>query len=105
RTILTVVLPTALPGILSGVLLAIARAAGETAPLLFTVGAATAVNWNPFTGPNTAPSLQIFSNAQQPFAGAQERAWGAALTLIAMTFILLVLSRVVAARFNPMRGR
>ncbi len=105
RTILTVVLPTALPGILSGVLLAIARAAGETAPLLFTVGAATAVNWNPFSGPNTALSLQIFSNASQPFPGAQERAWGAALTLIALTFIFLVLSRLVAARFNPMRGR
>jgi phosphate transport system permease protein len=105
RTILTVVLPTALPGILSGVLLAVARAAGETAPLLFTVGAATQTNWNPFSGPNTALSLQIFGNASQPFAGAQERAWGAALTLIVLTFIFLILSRVVAARFNPMRGR
>jgi phosphate transport system permease protein len=105
RTIVTVVLPAALPGILSGVLLAIARAAGETAPLLFTIGAATSINWNPFSGPNTALSVQIFGNAQQPFNGAQERAWGAALTLIAMTFILLVLSRIVAARFNPARGR
>jgi phosphate transport system permease protein len=104
RTILTVVLPAALPGIVSGVLLAVARAAGETAPLLFTIGAATTINWNPFSGPNTALSVQIFSNAQQPFAGAQERAWGAALTLIGMTFILLVLSRIVAARFNPMKG-
>jgi len=105
RTILTVVLPAALPGIVSGVLLAVARAAGETAPLLFTIGAATAINWNPFSGPNTALSVQIFGNAQQPFDGAQERAWGAALTLIALTFILLVLSRIVAARFNPMKGR
>ncbi len=105
RTILTVVLPAALPGIVSGVLLAVARAAGETAPLLFTIGAATAINWNPFQGPNTALSVQIFGNAQQPFDGAQERAWGAALTLIAMTFVLLVLSRIVAARFNPMKGR
>jgi phosphate transport system permease protein len=105
RTILGIVLPAALPGIVSGVLLAVARAAGETAPLLFTIGAATSINWNPFSGPNTALSVQIFSNAQQPFAGAQERAWGAALTLIVMTFILLVLSRIVAARFNPMKGR
>jgi phosphate transport system permease protein len=104
RTVLTVVMPAALPGIVSGVLLAVARAAGETAPLLFTIGAATAINWNPFSGPNTALSVQIFSNAQQPFAGAQERAWGAALTLIAITFIFLVLSRIVAARFNPMKG-
>ena len=50
RTIIKVVLPPALPGILSGVLLAVARAAGETAPLLFTIGAATTVNWNLFNG-------------------------------------------------------
>jgi phosphate transport system permease protein len=100
RTVATVVLPAAFSGILSGVLLAVARAAGETAPLLFTVGAAQQINWNPFSGPNTALSLQIFSNASQPYSGAQERAWGAALTLIALTFILLTLSRVVGARFN-----
>ncbi len=103
RTTLTVVLPAAFPGILSGVLLAVARAAGETAPLLFTIGAATAVNWNPFKGPNTALSVQIFSNASQPFPAAQERAWAAALTLITLTFILLVLSRLVAGRFDPAR--
>jgi phosphate transport system permease protein len=105
RTILTVVLPAASTGIVSGCLLAVARAAGETAPLLFTIGAATSINWNPFSGPNTALSAQIFSNAQEPFDGAQSRAWGAALTLIAMAFVLLVLSRAVAARFNPMKDR
>jgi len=105
RTVWTIVLPAAFPGILSGVLLAVARAAGETAPLLFTIGAATSVNWNPFSGPNTALSAQIFTNAQQPFVGAQERAWGAALTLIVLTFVLLVLARIVAARFGPLRGR
>lgn len=99
RTILTVVLPPAFPGILSGVLLAVARAAGETAPLLFTIGAATTTNWNPFGGPNTALSAQIFTNAQQPYPGAQERAWGAALTLIALAFVLMVASRTVAALF------
>ncbi len=97
RTVLTVVLPSAFPGILSGVLLSIARAAGETAPLLFTIGAATKTNWDAFKGPNTALSLQIFANAQQPFAGAQQRAWGAALTLIGLTFLLLILARVFAA--------
>ncbi len=105
RTIVTVVLPAAFPGILSGVLLAVARAAGETAPLLFTIGAATASNWNPLSGPNTALSVQIFGNAQSPFAGAQERAWGAALTLIVLAFALLVVSRIVAAFFNPQRLR
>ena len=105
RTVWKIVLPAASAGILSGVLLAVARAAGETAPLLFTIGAATTVNWNVFSGPNTALSAQIFTNAQQPFVGAQERAWGAALTLIIMTFVLLVLARIVAARFGPTRGR
>jgi phosphate transport system permease protein len=104
RTVWKVVLPAGSPGILSGVLLAVARAAGETAPLLFTIGAAQTVNWNVFKGPNTALSAQIFTNAQQPFVGAQERAWGAALTLIIMTFVLLVLARVVAARFGSTRG-
>ena len=105
RTVWKIALPAASPGILSGVLLAIARAAGETAPLLFTIGAATSTNWNVFKGPNTALSAQIFTNAQQPFVGAQERAWGAALTLIIMTFVLLVLARIVAARFGTTRVR
>ena len=71
------------PASVSGVLLAVARAAGETAPLLFTIGARHARSTGTCsTGPNTALSVQIFSNAQQPFAAAQDRAWGAALTLI-----------------------
>ena len=100
RTILTVVLPAALPGITSGCLLAIARAAGETAPLLFTIGTVRTVNTDLFTGTNTALSAQIFRNAQLPFAGAQERAWGAALTLIVIVVVLTSLGRVVAARFT-----
>ena len=51
----------------------------------------------PFSGPNTALSAQIFANASQPFPGAQGRAWGAALTLIGLSFLLMVLSRAVAA--------
>ena len=103
RTIVTVVLPAALPGISSGVLLAVARAAGETAPLLFTILTVTKTNVNPFSGPNTALSTQIFANAQQPFPGAQARAWGAALTLVAIAFTLTLVSRVLVARFDPLR--
>ena len=98
RTILTVVLPAALPGIVSGCLLAVARAAGETAPLLFTIGGIQGFNRS-LSGPNTALSVQIFQNAQQPFPGAQARAWGAALVLIALVLILSVVARVVSARF------
>ena len=100
RTILTVVLPAALPGITSGSLLAVARAAGETAPLLFTIGAARSVNLRLAEGANTALSVQIFSNAQLPFPGPQDRAWGAAFTLIALVLLLTVVARLVSARFT-----
>jgi phosphate transport system permease protein len=100
RMILTVVLPAALPGITSGSLLAVARAAGETAPLLFTIGAARRLNLKLFEGSNAALSTQIFKNAQEPYLGAQNRAWGAALTLIAIVLILTIVARVISKRFT-----
>jgi len=98
RTIVTVVIPAALPGIVSGALLAVARAAGETAPLLFAVGAATAYNPHFFSEANTALSVQIFANANSSFVGAQDRAWGAALTLVLLTFTLTLIARAFTAR-------
>ena len=100
RVTTTVVLPAALGGIVSGALLAIARAAGETAPLLFTILTVTTANPNIFSGANTAIPTQIFSNAASPYTGAQARAWGAALTLIVIAFILMVAARIVTARFT-----
>ncbi len=101
RTILTVVLPAALPGIVSGSLLAVARAAGETAPLLFAVGAATAYNPNLFSGANTALSVQIFGNATSSFVAAQDRAWGAALTLMLLAFLVTLTARLLFSRRSP----
>ena len=103
RTILTVVLPAALPGIVSGSLLAVARAAGETAPLLFAVGAASAYNPHLFTEANTALSVQIFGNATSAFVAAQDRAWGAALTLMLITFTFTIFARLSTARFSLAR--
>lgn len=103
RVILTVVLPAALPGIVSGSLLAIARAAGETAPLMFAVGAATAMNPHFFSEANTALSVQIFGNATSSFVAAQDRAWGAALTLVGLTFLLTLVARLFTARFGTKR--
>ncbi len=100
RVVLTVVLPTALSGIVSGALLAVARAAGETAPLLFTIFTVESTNPNVFSGATTALSTQIFTNATESFTGANDRAWGAALTLIAIAFILMIVSRLVTARFG-----
>lgn len=99
RTTVTVVLPAAISGITSGSLLAIARAAGETAPIIFVVGAVNSTNWNLFDGENTALPAQIFSNASQPFQVAQDRAWGAALTLIAIVLIFTIIARFIANRF------
>ena len=100
RVTVTVVLPAAAGGIVSGALLAVARAAGETAPLLFTILTVTTANKNVFSGANTALATQIFANATQPYTGAQSRAWGAALTLIAITFILMIVARIITARFT-----
>jgi phosphate transport system permease protein len=100
RTIRTVVLPHAAPGIVSGALLAVARAAGETAPLLFTIGAATSANWKLFNGPNNALSVQIYGNATSPFEPAVARAFGAALTLIVIVFIMTALARIVTVIYT-----
>jgi phosphate transport system permease protein len=100
RVTLTVVLPAAAGGIVSGALLAVARGAGETAPLLFTILTVEATNPNLFSGADTALSTQIFVNTLQPYDGAVARAWGCALTLIAITFILMIVARLVTARFN-----
>jgi phosphate transport system permease protein len=97
RTIVKVVLPAALPGITSGCMLAIARAAGETAPILFAIGSVTAVNWSLF-GQNTALSTQIYNNATQP--GGTQIAWAAALTLILIVMVLTVVARLVTKRFS-----
>jgi phosphate transport system permease protein len=100
-TVLRVVLPAAAPGIISGALLAIARAAGETAPLVFVMLPFNVhqTNTDLFNGPNTALPAQIFGNAKQVFPGPQDRAWGAALTLIGIVFIFTILARIVSTVF------
>ena len=87
-------------GIVSGAMLAIARAAGETAPLLLTIGVTHTVNTSPFHGTNTTLSQEIWFNAQTPFAAAHNRAWGAALTLIFIVFVCTVAARLISSRFT-----
>jgi phosphate transport system permease protein len=101
-TVTRVVLPAAIAGIVSGAMLAVARAAGETAPLLFTIGISR--KFNPrLEAQNTALPFQIWNNAQDSVRAAQDRAWGAALTLIVLVFVLTVIARLVAARFSTQR--
>ncbi len=97
RVIWSIVLPTALPGMLTGMLLAIARAAGETAPLLFTAGATFKTNTNLGQFMNSLP-VQIYNDVTSPTPAVVNRAWGAALTLVVMILILNLIARVVSRR-------
>jgi phosphate transport system permease protein len=98
RTIVSVVLPASVSGITSGSLLAIARAAGETAPVVLVMGVTRRVNWSLFGG-NVSLPMQIYDNAQQPYEAAQARAWGAALTLVLIVLVTTAAGRFIAARF------
>jgi phosphate transport system permease protein len=97
RMIFRIVLPTAFSGLVTGVLLAIARAAGETAPLLFTAGETLKTNGNLGAFMNSLP-LQIYYDVTQPTTSVVNRAWGAALTLVLLIGALNVIARVVARR-------
>ncbi len=97
KVIGSVVLPTALPGMLTGMLLAVARAAGETAPLLFTAAAAHATTLSLGGFMNSLP-VQIYSDVTSPTAAVVERAWGAALTLVLMILILNMVARLLSRR-------
>jgi phosphate transport system permease protein len=97
RIMLRVVLPTAAPGLLTGSLLAIARGMGETAPLLFTVSVGTVLTGNLGAQMNTLP-VQIYSDITNPRSVVVDRAWGAALTLVAIILILNLIARAVSRR-------
>lgn len=96
-TTVKVVLPAATSGITSGIMLAVARAAGETAPIVVVAGVTNQINWS-LSGWNTTLAAQVFRNAAQPFEGAQARAWGAALTLMAIVLVFTILGRLTAGR-------
>jgi phosphate transport system permease protein len=97
RVVARVVLPTALPGLVTGSMLAIARGAGETAPLLFTAFAVNATTWDLGAQMNSLP-IQIFNDVRQAQADIVQRAWGAALTLVAMVLVLPLLARLIQRR-------
>lgn len=100
RTVLSIVLRTGLGGILTGIMLAVARAAGETAPLLFTALGSRLVNVGSLDKPMDALPLFVFVNARQPITALNQQAWGAALLLL-----LLVLTINVVVRVRTFAGR
>jgi phosphate transport system permease protein len=97
KVIVRIVLPTALPGLVTGSLLAVARAAGETAPLLFTAAFVFGLNADLSQRMNSLP-LQIFNDVGQAQDRLVQRAWGAALTLVLMILLLTVIARLVQRR-------
>jgi len=97
RTVTRVVLPAAAPGMVTGVLLAIARAAGETAPLLFTAAFVNGTTFNLSERMNSLP-MTIFTNVGQAQDRLVQIAWGAALTLVVMVLILTLLARLIQRR-------
>jgi phosphate transport system permease protein len=108
RTIVKIVLPTAVAGLGTGVTLAIARVVGETAPLLVTVGITTVTNVNPFSG--RMATLPVFAYYQLLRPGvppqyAIDRAWTAALLLITLVMALNIVARLISRFFAPKTGR
>ena len=97
RIVFRVVLPTALPGLVTGALLAIARAAGETAPLLFTAFAINASNFDLGKPMNSLP-LQIWNDVRQAQDRLVERAWGSAMALIVLILLLTIPARILSRR-------
>jgi phosphate transport system permease protein len=101
RAVFTVVLPAAAPGIITGVVLALARIAGETAPLLFT-----SFNNRFFTMRLTQPiaslTVQLFAYANSPYEDWHRQAWAAALVLVSMVFICSILARFASRRLEGM---
>ncbi|WP_432985023.1 phosphate ABC transporter permease PstA [Dactylosporangium sp. CA-233914] len=98
KTITSIVLPTALPGIVTGVMLAVARAAGETAPVLLVAGGLNSINFNVFSGNQSSLSLFVFEQAGVASEFAPGRAWTAALTLVVLVLVLTVAAKLLARR-------
>jgi len=102
RAVFTVVVPAALPGILTGILLALARIAGETAPLLFT-----ALNnrfWSTdVTQPISTLTVQVFTYAIAPYPEWHQQAWAGALVLVTLVLVCSLLARLATARMERLQ--
>jgi phosphate transport system permease protein len=103
KTIVKIVLPTALAGLVTGVMIAIARIIGETAPLLVTTGVVDSMNANPFDGRMQNLAVYAFNEYKNPGVmkdAAYDRAWAAALTLILIVMLLMFVARLIYRRFG-----
>lgn len=101
RAVRTVVLPAALPGIITGVVLALARIAGETAPLLFTSFNNRFWNVNPMQ-PTASLTVQIYTYATSPYEDWHRQAWAGALVLVGIVLVCSILARTATRRLERM---
>lgn len=101
KTILRIVLPTAIGGIITGVMLAVARVAGETAPLLLTTFLSQSINQNPFNGPQAAIPTFIWDQISSATPASLDRAWAGALTLILLIMIFYGTAKLIARYYAP----
>jgi phosphate transport system permease protein len=97
RVTMRVVLPTALPGLVTGSLLAVARAAGETAPLLFTATIVAGTTFNLGDRMNSLP-VQIYTDVGSPSDALVQRAWGSALALVTLILLTTLIARLASRR-------
>jgi phosphate transport system permease protein len=104
KTIMRIVLPTAMSGIVTGVMLALARVMGETAPVLVLVGYSRSINFDIFSGNMTSLPLLIYTELTNPTPAGQLRVWGAALTLIILV-MLFNLVAVAVSRFSAIKTK
>jgi phosphate transport system permease protein len=104
RISLQLILPAAAPGVITGALLSVARAAGETAPLLFTAFGAHILDLNPNHAMQALP-VTVFRYALLPYKSLQAQAWGAALVLIIMVLGINLVSRWILRRQIALAGQ
>jgi phosphate transport system permease protein len=105
RMVRKVVLPTARSGLITAVILGVARAVGETAPLLLTAGGAKTMNSNPFSGPQDALPLFVYNAIFFPQKAQVDRAWTGGLVLIVIVLVLFVAARRIGGRGVGKRRR
>ncbi|MCF6524196.1 phosphate ABC transporter permease PstA [Streptomyces sp. JJ36] len=103
-TILKVVIPTAIGGITTGIMLAVARIAGETAPILLLVFGSPSINNNPFDGAQSSLPYYVYEQWALGNEASYDRAWAAALLLIAIVMALNLVARAVARWKAPKTG-
>lgn len=104
RSVWQVVLPTARSGLITASILGVARAIGETAPVLLTAFGSSVVNLNPFDGPQANLPLFVWQFIRTPDEVSIVRAWGGALVLMALVLVLFVAARVIGERGAKRRG-